>query len=709
MNNKSRMISHFFAFAIITLLIAGFIGCGKTEFQPPVAQKNPERLIYHNDTIIDNYFWLRERENEDALNYLRAENDYKDSIMKHTEPLQELLFEELKSRIKETDLTVPVKRDSFYYYSRTEEGKQYDIYCRKLGSLEAPEEVILDVNQLSEGYDTYFMGSNSISPDHKLLAYTVDTTGREQFTNYVKDLESGEILPDTIHSTDGKIVWASDSKTLFYTTLDDIERPYKLFRHVLGIKTKNDVLVYHEKDKAFDLYIEKTSDKKYLLMTLEAIGSTEYRYLRADRPTGKFKIFKNRTADVEYKIDHRDNQFYILTNEEAQNFKLMTTPDNKISASNWSELIEHRDSTLLTGFNLFQDYMVLYEKENALGQIRVINFDDKLSHYIEFPESICSVYGTGNYQFDTDVLRVSYSSMITPKTIYDYNMNSREMTLKKQEEIVGGYDKSEYVTERLYAEAKDGIKVPITLVYKKGMIDNGSAPLYLSGYGSYGFGSNPYFSKTRLTLLNRGIVYASAHIRGGNDLGRWWYEDGKYLNKKNTFTDFIACAEHLISVGYTSSEKLFISGGSAGGLLIGAVVNMRPELFKAAIAKVPFVDVINTMMDPTIPLTVNEYTEWGNPNEIEYYEYMKSYSPYDNVTAQAYPNMLITAGLYDPRVQYWEPAKWTAKLRATKTDNNIIILKTNMKSGHSGYSGRYDRIHDIAFEYAYILDILGMN
>ncbi|MFH1701781.1 MAG: S9 family peptidase [Candidatus Zixiibacteriota bacterium] len=709
MSNNSRITSQIFAFAIIVLIIAGFIGCGKTEFKPPVAQKIPNKLIYHNDTIIDNYFWLRERDNEEVLNYLKAENAYTDSIMKHTEPLQEQLFEEIKSRIKETDLTVPVKRDSFYYYSRTEEGKQYNVYCRRLHSLDASEEIILDVNQLAEGYATYYLGDNSISPDHSLLAYTVDTTGREQYTIYVKNLESGEILPDTIHATDGTAVWANDNKTIFYATLDDIERPFKLFRHVLGIKTKNDVLVYHEKDKAFDLFINKSSDKKYLLMVLEAIGSTEYQFLRADRPTGKFQIFKSRTAEVEYKIDHRDNSFYILTNENAINFKLMTTPDNKISSSNWSEVIGHRDSTLLTGFSLFQNYLVLYEKENALRQIRIINSSDNISHYIEFPEPIYTVYGTGNYEFDTDLLRVSYSSMITPRTIFDYNMKSHEMTLKKQEEIVGGYDKSEYVTERLYAEAHDGIKVPITLVYKKGVIDNGPAPLYLSGYGSYGFGSNPNFSKTRLALLNRGVVYASAHIRGGDDMGRWWYEDGKYLKKKNTFTDFIACAEHLISEGYTSSEKLFISGGSAGGLLIGAVVNMRPELFKAAIANVPFVDVINTMMDPTIPLTVNEYTEWGNPNEIEYYEYMKSYSPYDNVSAQAYPNMLITAGLYDPRVQYWEPAKWTAKLRAAKTDNNIIILKTNMKSGHSGYSGRYDRIRDIAFEYAYILDILGMN
>lgn len=709
MSNKSRISEQVFAFAIIAIIIAGIFGCGKVEYQPPVAQKVPEKIIYHNDTIIDNYFWLRERDNEDVLNYLKAENTYKDSVMAHTEPLQEQLFQELKSHLKETDLTVPVKRDSFYYYSRTEEGLQYHIYCRKLGSLEAPEEIILDVNQLSEGYDTYHMGSKAISPNHKLLAFTVDTTGREHYTNYVKDLESGQILADTIHATDGKIIWANDSKTLFYTILDNIERPYKLFRHVLGFKTKNDVLVYHEKDKAFEVYIHKSSDKKYLLMTLEAIGSTEYRYLRADRPTGKFKIFKNRTPNIEYKIDHRDNQFYILTNEEAINFKLMTTPDNKTSPSNWSELIEHRDSTLLTSFNLFQDFMVLHEKENALGQIRVVNFNDNISHYIEFPESIFSAYGTGNYEFNTDILRVSYSSMITPKTIYDYDMKSREMTLKKQEEIVGGYDKSEYVTERLYAESKDGIKVPITLVYKKSAIENGPAPLYLYGYGSYGFGSNPYFSESRLALLDRGIIYAATHIRGGNDLGRWWYEDGKYLNKKNTFTDFIACAEHLISEGYTIPEKLAIGGGSAGGLLIGAVVNMRPELFKAAIAKVPFVDVINTMMDPTIPLTVNEYTEWGNPNEIEYYEYIKSYSPYDNVTAQAYPNMLITSGLYDPRVQYWEPTKWTAKLRATKTDNNVIILKTNMKSGHSGYSGRYDRIYDIAFEYAYLLDVLGIN
>jgi len=697
-------LSAFLIFASVVFIISS---CAGPAPQPPVAKIEPHTDTIHGDVRVDNYYWLRERGNDDVTAYLEAENAYTDSIMKHTEKFQEKLFEEIKGRIKETDLSVPVKDDSFYYYSRTEEGKQYGVYCRKKGSLDAEEEVLLDQNQLAENHTYFALGTFMPSPDHRLLAYSADTSGNELYTIFFKNLETGQILPDTIHAADGPVVWAADNKTIFYSTLDDIKRPYKMWRHQLG--DKKDAMVYEEKDERYSIYPSKSHSEEYLYISIYANNASEIRYLKADDPTGQFQVIQPRKDEVEYSIEHHDNDFYMLTNEDAQNFKIMKTSVRGPARRVWKTFIEHRDSVLIESMLVFKDYMVIFERENGLQQVRILNFDTNKSYYIDFPEPIYMVFPTGNAEYNTDILRFNYFSLVTPRSVFDYNMKTRERELKKQYEVLGGYDPADYNSERIFAKAPDGVMVPISMVYKKGMVKDGSNPLYLTGYGAYGYSTDPYFSSARLSLLNRGFIYAIAHVRGGNEMGRWWYEDGKLLNKMNTFTDFIACAEHLIAEKYTSPQKLVINGGSAGGLLIGAVVNMRPDLFDIAVADVPFVDAINTMLDPSIPLTVNEYTEWGNPEEKEYYDYMMKYSPYDNVTAQNYPNMLITAGINDPRVQYWEPAKWTAKLRALKTDHNRLLLKTNMGQGHAGASGRYDYIKEIAFEYAFILDLMGID
>lgn len=699
----------------IVLILAALLAlpiltsCSKEETKPPVAKIVPHTETRHGEEVTDNYYWLRERDNPDVIAYLEAENAYTDSIMSHTLELQDKLYTEMKKRIVEDDTDAPVKIDSFYYYARNEKDKQYKIYCRKLKSLDAPEVILLDVNKMADGHEYYDLGSYSVSPNHELLAYTVDTAGNEHYEMHVMDIASRDILPDKIPDMDGRVVWANDNKTIFYTTLDEINRPNKLFRHILGHPIKNDVMVFHEKDDRYGLYPSKTNSRDYILLGLWTNSSSEYYYLPADRPTGKFRLFKERQPGVEYEVDHRGDTFYILTNEGATNFKMMTAPVNSPTARNWQEYIPHRDSVMITGFTLFADYMALFEREDGLAQVRVRAFDTGEEHLIEFPEDLYTVSPTDNVMLNVDVLRIRYQSMITPTTIYDYDMKTHDLKMIKQKEVRGDYDKQHYITKRVMATAPDGVKVPIMLMYRKGVKLNGQNPLYMVGYGSYGITTEPNFSSLRLSLINRGFVYAKAQIRGGSEMGRWWYEDGKLLNKKNTFTDFIACAEYLIAEGYTSKDKLVAVGGSAGGLLVGAVANMRPDLFQVIIADVPFVDVINTMMDASIPLTVNEYTEWGNPNEKEYYDYMLSYSPYDNVEAKAYPNMLITAGLNDPRVQYWEPAKWTAKLRAMKTDSNRLLLKTNMGAGHMGASGRYDYMKDLAFEYAFILDVLGIK
>ena len=705
-----RLVVSFFVivlFNLILLWIPGFTA--EQDVPPPVAKVISKPDTLHGDVRIDDYFWLREKSNPEVIKYLEAENEYTEAVMKQTEEFQKLLYEELVGRIKETDLSVPEKIDDYYYYSRTEEGEQYPIYCRKKESLNAEEEILLDQNALAEGYDYFDIGAFQISRDHQLLAYSVDTTGSETFTLYVKDLNAGGLLKDEIKNIYYYVEWGNDNKTIFYTTLDEAKRPYKLYRHILGTAQEEDEMVYQESDEAFYLSISKTRNKEYLIMILGSITTTEVRYLKADLPKDNFQVIHPRQHEMEYYVAHHSDKFYIMTNDEAKNFKLMEVSVTDPSKKNWKEVIPHSDSVKIDGMDVFRNHLVVYEREKGLKKIRITNLMDSQVHYVDFPEPVYTYWRSRNPDFNTNMLRFNYTSLVTPRSVFDYNMDTKTRELKKQYEVLGGYDPSLYQSERIFAKASDGTMVPLSLVYRKGMVKDGNNPLLLHGYGSYGISQEPTFSSNRLSLLDRGFVYAMAHVRGGGEMGRYWYEDGKLLKKKNTFTDFIACAEHLIAEKYTSSNKLVIYGGSAGGLLMGAVTNMRPDLFKAVIADVPFVDALNTMLDPSIPLTVIEYEEWGNPNEEEYYDYMKSYSPYDNVEAKDYPNMLITAGLNDPRVQYWEPAKWTAKLRALKTDKNILLLKTKMGEGHMGASGRYDYLKDIAFEYAFIFDLFGIE
>ncbi len=671
----------------------------------PVAKIIEHKDTTHGDIRIDNYHWLRGKEKPEVISYLEEENAYTETMTKHTKDLQKKLYDEMVGRIKETDLSVPVKDGAYYYYSRTEEGKNYSIYCRKKGSLDAEEEIMLDGNKLAEGKEYFSLGGFEVSENENLLAYSVDYNGSEQYDVYVKNLETGEILSDKIEKTGGAVVWANDNKTFFYNTLDEARRPYRLFRHELG--NLEDELIYEEKDDAYFLYPFKTKSEDFICMYLGSKVTTEYRILDADKPKDKFEIFAPRKQDEEYSIEHHGDHFYVLTNSNALNFKLMKTPVGKTARSNWQEVLPHNEKVLLSNIEAFKDHLVIYGRKNGFKNIQIINLDNQQSHEVEFPEPVYTYWGADNPDFNTNLVRFTYSSPVTPRTVYDYDMDIKKFMLKKEYEVLGGYNKEDYITERTFATAKDGTKVPISIAYKKGLKKNGKNPCYMRGYGSYGASSDPYFSSVRISLLDRGFVFAIPHIRGGSEMGRQWYEDGKYLKKKNTFTDFIACAEHLIAEKYTSTESLCISGGSAGGLLMGAVMNMRPDLINTVVAEVPFVDVINTMLDESIPLTVVEYEEWGNPNNKEYYDYMKSYSPYDNVEAKDYPNILITAGLNDPRVQYWEPAKWAAKLRTLKTDNNILLLKTNMGAGHGGASGRYEALKELAFEYAFVIDNVG--
>ena len=680
-----------------------------TSTSPPIAKTKPKVDTVHGEERVDNYFWLREKSNPQVIEHLEAENRYTEAMMQHTEDFQKQLYQELLGRIKETDLSVPEKMGDYYYYTRTEEGKQYPIYCRKKGSLEAEEEVLLDQNVLAEGHEYLEIGVYKISPNHQLLAYSTDITGGESYTLQIKDLNTGQLLSDQISKTYYSVEWANDNQTLFYTTLDAAKRPYKLYRHQLGSDPAADALIYHETDESFFLDVSKTRSKAYLLMELENINTSEIHYLEADQPTGDFKVISPRQSELEYAVEHHGDQFLIVTNANAVNFKLMRASANNPARENWEEVIPHRETVKLDGISAFQDHLVISEREDGLQKIRVRNPTTGKEHTVDFPEPVYTVHRGRNPEFNTDTLRFHYGSLVTPMSVFDYDMDKRTRELKKQDEVLGGYDPSLYESERIFAKAPDGAAIPISLVYKKGLVRDGKNPLLLYGYGSYGINSDPYFSSNRLSLLDRGFRYAIAHVRGGEEMGRMWYENGKLLHKRNTFTDFIACAEHLIVEKYTASDKLIIQGGSAGGLLMGAVTNMRPELFEIVIAKVPFVDVVNTMLDASIPLTVIEYDEWGNPNEKAFYDYIKSYSPYDNVEAKEYPHILVTAGLNDPRVHYWEPAKWTAKLRELKTGNNRLLLKTEMGAGHAGPSGRYDYLKEIAFEYAFIFDLLGID
>lgn len=674
---------------------------------PPKAAIRPHAMTMHGHTRIDNYYWLNERENPEVLSYLEAENQYADACLKHTESLQKQLFKEITGRIKQDDNSVPIKIRDYYHYTRFEEGKEYPIYCRKKHSLEAEEEVILDGNVLAEGHAFFEIGEVSLSEDDRLLAYSVDTVSRRIYTVYVKDLQTGEMVGEPIENTSGNVVWASNNKTLFYGVKDETLRPCKIMRHRLDTNPSDDVMVFEETDETFVTYINKTKSRKYLIINSESTLSSECRILESDRPENSFRVFQERQPDMLYGIDHYGEHFYIQTNADgARNYKIMRTLINQTGKANWEEVVAHREKVMIEGFTIFSKFFVIEEREDGLVKIRVKSWDGQTDYYIDFGEPTYTAGVGANPDFDAVTLRFAYTSMTTPSSVFEWDMERRTKTLLKQQEIVGGYNPNDYVTERLMAPSHDGVLVPISIVYKKGLDKNGQNPLVLYGYGSYGSSMDAYFSLARLSLLDRGFVWAIAHIRGGEEMGRQWYEDGKMLNKKNTFLDFIACAEHLINIGYTSSQKMFAMGGSAGGLLVGAVVNMRPDLWKGVIAQVPFVDVVTTMLDESIPLTTGEYDEWGNPNEKQYYDYILSYSPYDNVEAKDYPAMLITTGLHDSQVQYWEPAKWAAKLRALKTDKNPLYLKTEMDYGHGGASGRFEGYKEVVLEYAFMLDVL---
>ncbi len=680
-----------------------------TDILPPIAKKKEHKLTIHGNTRIDNYYWLNERENPEVIKYLEEENAYTKNKLKHTEAFQEKLFNEFKNRIKEQDESVPYFLKGYYYYTRYEIGSEYPIYCRKKNNLEANEEIMLDVNKLAKDYDYYSAFDAGISTNNKILAYAEDTVSRRKYTLKFKNLETGENLPDAIGNTTGGIAWANDNKTIFYVVKDDALRGYKILRHVLGTPVEDDIEIFHEKDETFDLFVYKSKSDAYIIMGSYSTLSKEYRFLDANNPRGNFKIIQPRERNLEYDVYHYGNHFYIKTNLDAKNFRLMKTSVNKTEKENWIEVIPHRPNVLIEGIEIFSNYLVVNERNNGLNQLRVINWLGNSDYYIDFGEETYSAYIGTNPEFDTDILRFEYTSLTTPNSTFDYNMKTKEKTLMKQQEIVGDFNPNNYHAERIFATAKDGTKIPISLVYRNDMKKPEGNPLLLYAYGSYGSSMDAYFSSLRLSLLDRGFIYAIAHVRGGEDLGREWYENGKLLKKKNTFTDFIDCGEFLIKEKYALKDELFAMGGSAGGLLMGAIVNMRPNLWRGVVAAVPFVDVVTTMLDESIPLTTGEYDEWGNPNEKEYYDYMLSYSPYDNVKAQNYPNLLVTTGLHDSQVQYWEPAKWVAKMRDMKTDNNLLLLHTNMSAGHGGASGRFASLKESALEYAFIFNLAGIN
>ncbi|NHM05556.1 S9 family peptidase [Flavobacterium sp. TWA-26] len=675
---------------------------------PPVAKIVPKTLEKHGDKRIDNYYWLNERENPEVIDYLNKENEYYQKSTAHTKQFQDELFLEMKSRIKEDDSSVPYLYNGYYYITRYETGKDYPIYSRKKGSLDAKEEIMFDCNEMAKGQSYFNLSGISISEDNKWVAYGVDLVSRRQYTIQIKNLETGEILPVKLENTTGGSTWAGDNKTLFYTRKDaQTLRSDKIYKHTLGAEASTDVMVFHEKDDTFSTFVYKEKSKKYLVIGSSSTLTSEYQILDAKNPNGEFKIFQKRTRGLEYSISHYGDSFYIVTNKDkATNFKLMKTPETATAAENWKDLIEHRKDVLLEGIEIFKDYLVVEERSNGLNKIQIRPWNGKGEYYLPFDSETYTAYTTTNVDFDTEILRYGYQSMATPSSVIDFNMSTQEKKVLKEQEVLGGkFDKNNYIEERVWATAIDGTKVPISMVYRKGIKKDGKNPLLLYAYGSYGATMDPYFSSTRLSLLDRGFIYAIAHIRGGEDLGREWYENGKLLKKINTFTDFIDCSKFVIAEKYTSSEHLYAEGGSAGGLLMGAIVNMNPELYNGVIAQVPFVDVITTMLDDTIPLTTGEYDEWGNPNEKKYYDYMLSYSPYDQVKAQAYPNMYVSTGLHDSQVQYWEPAKWVAKLRVMKTNDKQLFLDTNMDAGHGGASGRFEALKELAKEFTFLLDL----
>ncbi|MCD4679471.1 MAG: S9 family peptidase [Bacteroidales bacterium] len=711
MSRNQITLKKFYFFAIGLLFIFGscnYNGQKTDKMKAPQAEMIKKELSIHGDTRIDNYYWLNDRENPKVIEYLEAENSYRESLMSHTVKLKEKLYDEIIGRIKQSDLSVPYKLNGYFYYTRYEEGMEYPFYCRKKESLENEEEIMLNVNEMAKGHSFFNVTGISVSPNNKILAFGVDTVSRRMYTIYFKDLTTGELFEDRIPNTTGYVPWANDNKTVYYTIKDETLRPYKIFRHVLGSDIK-DREIYEEVDNTFTCFIYKTKSRDYLMIGSSSTVSDEYRFIDANDPEGEFKVIQPRERDLEYSVAQFGDKFYIRTNYEAKNFRLMETPVIAASKENWKEVIQHRDDVLLESIDVFRDFLVVEERKSGLTQIRIIKWNDWSDHYIDFGEPTYLAYTSRNFELDTDSLRYGYTSLTTPNSVYDYNMITREKKLMKQQEIVGDFNSENYQAERLYAPTKDGVKVPISLVYRKGIKKNGKNPCLLYGYGSYGSSMDAYFSSSRLSLLDRGFIFAIAHIRGGEEMGRQWYEDGKLLKKKNTFTDFISCGEYLVKENYTSPDELYAMGGSAGGLLIGAVINMSPDLFKGAVAQVPFVDVVTTMLDESIPLTTGEFDEWGNPNDKEYYDYMLSYSPYDNVEAKDYPALLVTTGLHDSQVQYWEPAKWVAKLREMKTDDNLLVLYINMDVGHGGASGRFQRYKETALEYAFLLDLAGIK
>lgn len=713
------MMNHLRKLLIIAPLAAGCNQNPSTMNQPyqwpsnvttPTVEKNAKEFNLHGDKRVDDYYWLNERDNPKVIDFLKAENAYVDTMMSGTKDLQEKLFQEMKGRIKEKDESVPAKNNGYYYYNKFEEGKQYPIYCRRKGTLDAPEEVMFDQNKMAEGHKYFNIGAIKVSDNNELAAFTTDHVSRRLYDLQFKNLTTGEIYPESIPNVEGSsLAWAADNKTVFYIHKDTVTLlGFQVYRHTLGTDPRNDVLVYEEKDDRYNLDVARTRSKKYVYITSDMNeNSTEFRLLEATDPDGAFKVFEPRRPDFQYHIDHaEDGKFYIQTDWDAPNFRLMTAEPGKTSKENWKELIPARKDVYIAGFNTFKDHLVLTEVKDAMRQIRVINTATKKDEYITFSEKVFTANQGSNPESNTNVLRLSYTSMTTPYTIIDYNMDTKEQKVMKQTDVIG-YKKEGYETDRIWAVARDGVKVPVTLLYKKGMKKDGSNPVLLAAYGSYGNSSFPGFSGNVISLVDRGFIFAIAHVRGGQEMGRQWYDDGHLLKKKNTFYDFIDCGEFLVKENYTTSKHLYANGGSAGGLLMGAILNMAPEMWNGVVAEVPFVDVITTMSDASIPLTTGEYKEWGNPADSVEYFYMKSYSPYDNVAALNYPNILVTTGLHDSQVQYFEPAKWVAKLRELNKSKNIILFKTNMDAGHGGASGRFEILREEALTYAFLLALEG--
>lgn len=677
----------------------------KKDIQQPVAKKEAKELTIHNDSRIDNYYWMNKRDSQDVINYLNSENEYTDQMMNHLDGFQDELFNEIKGRIKQNDMSVPYDYNGYTYITRYEEGKEYAIYERKAKGTDAVA-LMIDANKEAEAHDYYSIGGRSVSPDNKILAYGEDIVSRRIYTVRFKNLETGEMMEDVIPNTTGSVTWANDNKTIFYAKKDDALRSFKIFKHKLGTSADEDVEVYHEADETFSTYVYKTKSQDYIIIASFQTISTEFRVVSANNPDQEFKIFQPRERNLEYSIDHFGDKWYVITNLEAKNFRLMECALDNTSKDNWKEVVAHREDVLLEGMDIFQNYMVLSERKNGINQIRVMNWNGE-EHYIDFKEDAYMAYTSTNLDFKTDNIRLGFTSLTTPNTVFEYDMNTKAFTTLKETEVLGDFDKNNYKSERIYVTARDGAQVPVSLVYHKDTPIDGTAPCLLYGYGSYGASMDPYFSSSRLSLLDRGFVYAIGHIRGGQEMGRGWYEDGKLLNKKNTFNDFVDCGRHLVDNSYAAPDNLFAMGGSAGGLLMGAIVNQAPELWKGIISAVPFVDVVTTMLDESIPLTTGEYDEWGNPNDETYYNYIKSYSPYDNIEAKDYPSMLITTGYHDSQVQYFEPAKYVAKLRELKTDDNPLLFHINMDAGHGGQSGRFRRFKETAMEYAFFLDLAG--